>query len=73
MVTGKLQIANGVTHLAVRQCFNLSALLRSLTVTDLPQTLMRGDETTQPVNYDGRSTAPTVPAEDAFHKGRNFK
>lgn len=61
MVSGKLQIANGVTHLVVRQCFNLTALLRSLTETDLPQTLARGDETTQPVNYDG-----------AFHKGRNF-
>jgi error-prone DNA polymerase len=68
MVSGKLQIANGVTHLVVRQCFNLSALLRSLTEADLPQTLMRGDETTQPVNYDGRS----ISAEDAMHKGRNF-
>ncbi|QKJ33272.1 hypothetical protein HQ865_24950 [Mucilaginibacter mali] len=72
MVFGKLQIANGVTHLVVRQCFNLSVLLRSLTETDLPQTLARGDETTQPVNYDGRSTAPAVSAEGAFHKGRNF-
>jgi len=72
MVTGKLQIANGVTHLVVRQCFNLSVLLRSLTETDLPQTLARGDETTKPINYDGRSTPPTVSAEGAFHKGRNF-
>jgi error-prone DNA polymerase len=68
MVSGKLQVANGVTHLVVRQCFNLSALLRSLTETELPQTLMRGDETTKPVNYDGRSMS----AEDAMHKGRNF-
>lgn len=71
MVSGKLQIANGVTHLVVRQCFNMSALLRSLTQTELPQTLMRGDETTQPVNYDGRS-GQAVSAEGAFHKGRNF-
>jgi error-prone DNA polymerase len=70
MVAGKLQIANGVTHLVVRQCFNLSVLLRSLTETDLPQTLARGDETTKPVNYDGRST--TLSAEGAIHKGRNF-
>ncbi|GAB3916994.1 error-prone DNA polymerase [Mucilaginibacter boryungensis] len=69
MVMGKLQVANGVTHLVVRRCFNLTALLRSLTETDLPQTLARGDETTKPVNYDGRSTPP---AEGAFHKGRNF-
>lgn len=69
MVAGKLQIANGVTHLVVYQCFNLTALLRCLTETELPQTLARGDETTQPVNYDGRSTPPV---EGAFHKGRNF-
>jgi error-prone DNA polymerase len=67
MVGGKLQIANGVTHLVVRHCFNLTALLRSLTETELPQTLARGDETTKPYDYDGRS-AP----EGAFHKGRNF-
>ncbi|MFD2326911.1 OB-fold nucleic acid binding domain-containing protein [Mucilaginibacter galii] len=72
MVTGKLQIANNVTHLVVQQCFNLTALLRSLTETELPQTLSRGDETTKPVNYDGRSTAPPVSTESAFHKGRNF-
>jgi error-prone DNA polymerase len=71
MVAGKLQIANGVTHLVVRQCYNMSALLRSLTETSLPQTLMRGDETSKPVNYDGRS-GPAVSAEGAFHKGRNF-
>lgn len=72
MVTGKLQVANGVTHLVVKRCFNLSSLLQALTQTGtetMPQTLMRGDETTQPYDYDGRST---IPAEDAFHKGRNF-
>ncbi|NHA03288.1 DNA polymerase III subunit alpha [Mucilaginibacter sp. HC2] len=74
MVSGKLQIANGVTHLVVHRCFNLTALLRSLTETtndDLPQTLARGDETSKPVNYDGRS-ASAVSTEGAFHKGRNF-
>jgi error-prone DNA polymerase len=39
MVTGKLQIANGVTHLVVKRCFNLTSLLNSLTETDLPQTV----------------------------------
>jgi error-prone DNA polymerase len=73
MVAGKLQIANGVTHLVVHRCFNLTPLLQSLTETDtLPQTLARGDETTKPVNYDGRSGPQTIPAETAFHKGRNF-
>ncbi|GAA4327645.1 error-prone DNA polymerase [Mucilaginibacter gynuensis] len=69
MVAGKLQIANGVTHLVVRQCFNLTALLSGLTATELPQTLARADETTKPVNHDGLSSPP---ASDAFHKGRNF-
>lgn len=73
MVAGKLQIANGVTHLVVQRCFNLTPLLQSLTDANaLPQTLARGDETTKPVNYDGRSTPPAVSAEGAFHKGRNF-
>jgi error-prone DNA polymerase len=72
MVVGKLQIANGVTHLVVRQCFNMTALLGSLTATELPQTLARSDETTKPVNYDGRSAMPDVPEGNAFHKGRNF-
>ncbi|MBE9583342.1 error-prone DNA polymerase [Mucilaginibacter sp. JRF] len=69
MVAGKLQVANGVTHLVVKQCFNLTALLSGLTSADLPQTLARGDEVTKPIDYDGRSTAPV---SDAFHKGRNF-
>jgi len=76
MVTGKLQVANGVTHLVVHHCFNLTALLRSLTETpgdDLPQTLARGDETTKPHDYDRRSMPPVIPAEGAFYKGRNFK
>jgi error-prone DNA polymerase len=74
MVAGKLQIANGVTHLVVQRCFNLTVLLRSLTETtaDLPQTLARADETSKPHPYDMRSTMPAVPTEGAFHKGRNF-
>jgi error-prone DNA polymerase len=71
MVSGKLQIANGVTHLVVQQCWNMTVILRSLTETELPQTLARADETTKPINYDGRST-PAVTTEGAFHKGRNF-
>jgi error-prone DNA polymerase len=72
MVVGKLQIGDGgVIHVVVRQCFNMSVLLRSLTEQEMPQTLARGDETTKPVNYDGRS-GPEVSAEGAFHKGRNF-
>jgi error-prone DNA polymerase len=72
MVAGRLQIANGVTHLVVQRCFNLTSLLRSLTETELPQTLARGDETTKLVNYDGRFTPSAITTEGAFHKGRNF-
>ncbi len=76
MVTGRLQIANGVIHLVVQRCYNLTALLRSLTETGLsplPHSPARADETYQPYNYDGRSTPkPTVTTEGAFHKGRNF-
>ncbi len=63
---GKLQVANGVTHLVVYRAFNLTALLRSLTETTgdhLPQTLARADETTKP-GPDSRN---------AFHEGRNFR
>ena len=56
MVAGKLQVANGVTHLVVKRCFNLTSLLNSLTETNLPQTLARADETTKPYDYDGTST-----------------
>jgi error-prone DNA polymerase len=71
MVAGKLQVANGVTHLVVRNCFNLTALLRSLTATDLPQTLARGDETTKPQDYS-RIERPQADDKRIFHKGRNF-
>jgi error-prone DNA polymerase len=69
MIVGKLQVANGVTHVVVRQCFNLTSLLNSLTESEMPQPLARADETTKPVNYDGRSGTL---AETAIHKGRNF-
>ncbi|MCZ4223444.1 error-prone DNA polymerase [Pedobacter rhodius] len=72
MVKGKLQVANGVTHLVVSHCFNLSALLRSLTETNLPQTLVQANEATNPVNYKGHATPLVTSAESAFHKGRNF-
>lgn len=47
-------------------------LIISLSTTKRTLWVARGDETTKPVNYDGRSTAPTVPVEGAFHKDRNF-
>jgi len=74
MVTGKLQVANGVTHLIVHRCFNLTALLRSLTEAsdNFPQTLARCAEATKPRKYEDDIVPPAVSAEAAFHKGRNF-
>lgn len=34
MVTGKLQIAEGVTHLIMQRCFNLNSLLQTLTTVE---------------------------------------
>ncbi|MDB5154771.1 MAG: error-prone polymerase [Mucilaginibacter sp.] len=66
MVEGKLQIEGEVIHVIVGRCFNLSSLLRGLTVAqnaDLPVlTLSRADEKT------------SVPdSREVFHKGRNFR
>lgn len=69
MASGKLQMANGVIHLVVRQCFNLTPVLNTLT-SNLQTPTMRGDETSKPEDYDGRSSS--APTSRAFHKGRNF-
>jgi error-prone DNA polymerase len=66
MVEGKLQIEGEVIHVIVKRCFNLSALLRGLTVAESEEppvlTLSRADE----------KTATPDPRE-VFHKGRNFR
>lgn len=66
MVEGKLQIANGVTHLVVHRCYNLTALLTAL--TDIHQDNL-------PLPSRARADETTSPAADprAFHKGRNFR
>jgi DNA polymerase III alpha subunit len=66
MVEGKLQIANGVTHLVVNRCYNLTALLTAL--TDIHQDNL-------PLPSRARADETTSPAADprAFHKGRNFR
>jgi error-prone DNA polymerase len=66
MVEGKLQIEGEVIHVIVGRCFNLSSLLRGLTVAqnaDLPVlTLSRADEKTS-----------VRDSREVFHKGRNFR
>jgi len=37
MVEGKLQVANGVTHVVTHECFNLSSLLRGMTANQIPK------------------------------------
>ncbi|MDB5024400.1 MAG: error-prone polymerase [Mucilaginibacter sp.] len=67
MVEGRLQIEGEVIHVIVGRCFNLSSLLRGLTVAeneDLPVvTLSRADE----------KTSPVPDSREVFHKGRNFR
>ena len=61
MVEGKLQIEGKVVHVIANKCFNLSPLLRNMTVdsdTSKLSTLSRSDED---------------PTDEIFHKGRNFR
>lgn len=61
MVEGKLQIEGKVIHVIANKCFNLSPLLRNMTVdsdTSKLSTLSRSDED---------------PTDEIFHKGRNFR
>ena len=67
MVEGKLQREGDVIHVIVRQCYDLSRMLRSLTTNEEDPsvlTLSRADERTH------RIDERTVPA---FPGGRNFK
>lgn len=78
MVEGKLQREGEVVHVIVKRCFDLSKLLRGLTVDeqeDLPVlTLSRADEKTHSIIADNRKPQPREPAQkDVFHGGRNFK
>ena len=61
MVEGKLQIEGEVIHVIANRCFNLSSLLKNMTVNtnteSALETLSRADEKNP---------------EDVFHKGRNF-
>jgi len=78
MVEGKLQIEGEVIHVIVQQCFNLTRLLRNLTVVeeeDLPiLTLARGDETSIPAHAQVKKTqSQTIIQQEIFHNGRNFR
>jgi len=78
MVEGKMQREGIVVHVVVKRCYDLTKLLRGLTLTDkenLPVlTLARADETTSPFPAgDKKASARDVAQKEIFPKGRNFK
>jgi error-prone DNA polymerase len=79
MVEGKLQDQGEVIHVIVQRCYDLSKLLRHLTVSqdeDLPLlTLSRADQKISPVYPDQnkKTQLREKREEDIFLKGRNFK
>jgi error-prone DNA polymerase len=75
MVEGMLQVEGKVIHVIVKRCFNLTKLLRGLTIAEndaLPVTLSRADERTDKPDVRTKTTAG-VGDREVFHKGRNFK
>ena len=79
MVEGKLQKEGEVIHVIVKRCYDLSRLLRQLSVTEEAPpsllTLSRADEKdpdTYPTQKDKRQPHTVVQTE-IFHAGRNFK
>jgi error-prone DNA polymerase len=77
MVEGKLQREGEVVHVIVKRCFDLSKLLRGLTVANsenLPLlTLSRADEKAPFPAENKRTQLRENVEEDVFGKGRNFK
>jgi len=77
MVEGKLQREGEVVHVIVQRCFDLSKLLKGLTLAEnenLPVlTLSRADEKT-PFPAENKKTQIRGTAEkEVFPKARNFK
>ena len=77
MVTGKLQREGEVIHVIVRECYNLSKMLRHLTTSDYEElpllTLSRADEKTIPPGLNKKSQVREAFQEKIFPGGRNFK
>ncbi|WP_184546174.1 error-prone DNA polymerase [Mucilaginibacter sp. FT3.2] len=78
MVEGKLQREGEVVHVIVKRCFDLSKLLRGLTIPDNDNqpvlTLSRADEKSAPIPAEDKRTKAREPVQkEVFHKGRNFK
>ena len=78
MVEGKLQREGEVVHVIAQRCFDLTKLLRGLTLPEsdnLPLlTLSRADEKTNPFPAGNKKTKVAEPSQkEIFHGGRNFK
>ncbi len=78
MVDGKLQREGEVVHVIVKRCYDLSKLLRGLTVADkedLPVlTLSRADEKTNPFPAENkRITLHEISQKDVYPAARDFK
>jgi len=61
---GRLQRANGVTHLVVEELIDLTGLMQKVARLPAPEVLARGDEVRRP-GIDQRGTPPRRPAEAA--------
>ena len=77
MVEGKLQREGEVVHVIAKRCFDLSKLLRGLTLAEkenLPVlTLSHADEKTNPFPAGKKLPAREAAQKDIFPRGRNFK
>jgi error-prone DNA polymerase len=78
MVEGKLQREGEVVHIIAKRCFDLTKLLRGLTLPESDGqpllTLSRSDEKTNPFPAVNKKTqAPEPSQKEIFHGGRNFK
>jgi error-prone DNA polymerase len=75
-VEGKLQKEGEVIHVVVKRCFNLSGLLRGLTLVQNEEppvlTLSRADERSEPYVSDSKRAEPNEQKE-VFYGGRNFR
>ena len=61
---GRLQRANGVTHLVVEELIDLTGLMQKVARLPAPEVLARGDEVRRP-GIDQRGAPPRRPAEAA--------
>lgn len=76
MVEGQLQREGEVVHVIVKRCFDLSKLLRGLSLAESDEkpiiSLLPSDETTKTSGNRRKKAAEPVQKE-VFHGGRNFK